>query len=359
MNLLGAMLWTLLSYPYCPFDWMPMFPGEKCVGWWQKSKIYTQENFIGIVSPPNFEQDRILPKEQAVVDLCKANRDKGDQTWIYTLLSKVHSPNLRIKRALELEGFKVGILRGEDASPREREAYINKVGPTVDVMISHPVLVATGMELFNNSGRKYNFNHLIFYQTGYDLFAMRQAERRGWRIGQEKDCTVTYMYYEQTMQATAMQLMSRKMMAALQLEEGTVSEEGLAAMCGSSDSDQMALLNAISDSIDSADIERKWSKSVGGTGKKKLKKVAAEEDCIVDVDVLDDDRSYVNADEIDFEENDEESEDASEFEAEQAVALDDVPDQLIEESEIDLDEDDLTEMFANLHNKTESDDLDW
>ena len=225
----------------------------------------------------------ILPKEKAFVDLCTNHANKNEHTWIYTLLTKKHSPTSRLEDALTRAGLRVGVLRQEDADPREREAYIDKIGGTVDVMISHPQLVATGLDLFNHQ-RGYNFNNLAFYQTGYDLFAIRQASRRGWRMGQDRDCTVTYAYYTGTMQATAMLLMSRKMLAALQLEEGSISEEGLASM-GKGGSDQVALINAISNAVDPKDIERNWGKSRGGTGKLVVKpkseskpKVYIEED---------------------------------------------------------------------------------
>ena len=226
MKLLGTMLWTLLSYPDMPFGWEPMFPGEHGVGWWRKPKVYTPENFVGVCTPNNFDPDIVLPKERAFVDLCTNHANNNEQTWIYTLLTKKHSPMERLEQALSNAGLRVGILRDTDASPREREEYINKVGRSVDVMISHPGLVATGLDLFNYTRGNHNFNNLAFFQTGYDLFTVRQAARRAWRIGQERDCTVTYAYYRDTMQATAMLLMSRKMLAALQLEEGSDQRRG-------------------------------------------------------------------------------------------------------------------------------------
>jgi hypothetical protein len=68
MKLLGSMLWTLLSYPDCPFDWAPRFQGDEAVGWWRQSKVYTQDNYVGVATPRNFEPDRGLPKEQACLD---------------------------------------------------------------------------------------------------------------------------------------------------------------------------------------------------------------------------------------------------------------------------------------------------
>ena len=72
------------------------------------------------------------------------------------------------------------------------------------------------------------------------------------------DCFVYYQYYADTMQHRAMELTSRKLEAALQLE-GSFSENGLAALSTDS-SAQTALCKSLSERIDSDDIQRKWPK---------------------------------------------------------------------------------------------------
>src|SRR5512144_1494165 len=95
---------------------------------------------------------------------------------------------------------------------------------------------------------------------------MRQAARRAWRIGQPLDCRVYYLYYKDTMQQKAMQLMSRKM-AASQALEGEFSEDGLAAMAGE-DNMQMALAKQLSQRISEADMQRNWGKVTSSSKKK-------------------------------------------------------------------------------------------
>ena len=74
------------------------------------------------------------------------------------------------------------------------------------------------------------FTTLIFYSMGYNLFTLRQASRRSWRINQTAPRVEVYMlYYADTMQAKAMKLMASKL-AVAGIIEGTFSEEGLAAM---------------------------------------------------------------------------------------------------------------------------------
>jgi hypothetical protein len=90
------------------------------------------------------------------------------------------------------------------------------------------------------------------------------SSRRTWRIGQTKDCRVYYLHYARTMQHRAMQLMARKMTAAM-APDGELSAEGLTAMADD-ESAAMALARSISNAIDTADIQRNWAK-VGSTRK--------------------------------------------------------------------------------------------
>ena len=93
----------------------------------------------------------------------------------------------------------------------------------LQVLITNPRCVETGLDL--NA-----FTTIIFYSMGYNLFTLRQASRRSWRINQTAPKVEVYMlYYADTMQAKAMKLMASKL-AVAGIIEGTFSEEGLAAM---------------------------------------------------------------------------------------------------------------------------------
>jgi hypothetical protein len=53
-------------------------------------------------------------------------------------------------------------------------------------------LVKTGLDLFSKKQGGHNYPTIVFYETGHNLFTMRQAARRAWRIGQPCDCRVYY-----------------------------------------------------------------------------------------------------------------------------------------------------------------------
>lgn len=95
-------------------------------------------------------------------------------------------------------------------------------------LICNPNLIKTGLDLIE-------FPTLIFFQTGYSIFTLRQASRRSWRIGQDKPVKVYYLAYSGTMQETALALMAAKMETALAVE-GDLTDKGLAALADSGSS---------------------------------------------------------------------------------------------------------------------------
>ena len=112
--------------------------------------------------------------------------------------------------------------------PDEREAWVEKnLESGMQVIICNPSLVETGLDLLE-------FTSIVFYQMGYNLFTMRQASRRSWRLSQNRDIKVYFMYYKNTIQEKAISLMATKLQASMALE-GKFSEEGLRAMSNNED----------------------------------------------------------------------------------------------------------------------------
>jgi len=287
MKLLGSFLWTGLDYPDKPFGWghdpdylkaikAAQAEGQEVklghtIGFWDKPGDRSINNFVGVVTPKDCPEDRVYPKEERLIDICLKQKEDGRQTWVYVQMTGKRNIQPRLKALLERAGLKVGVLRSDDVAPIEREEWIVKHGRNYDVMISHPQLVSTGLDLFSKKQGGHNYSTLVFYETGYNLFTMRQAARRAWRIGQPLDCRVYYLYYKETMQHKAMTLMSKKM-AAAQALEGEFSEDGLAAMAGE-DNLQMALAKNLSERIDDSDMQRSWGKVKSGP--KKVKRPTA------------------------------------------------------------------------------------
>lgn len=96
----------------------------------------------------------------------------------------------------------------------------------MQVCITHPRLVCLGLDLWAFPD--------IFYETGYPLYTLRQADRQSWRIGQLQDVAVKYFAYAKTAQEICLRWMGKKLLVALAME-GKFSAEGLQAVAEDDD----------------------------------------------------------------------------------------------------------------------------
>jgi SNF2 family DNA or RNA helicase len=240
---LGAFLQTLLAYPDHPYGW-------KDVGY------YEEDTFIPVATPSNFHPNKLRPKEEELLKIIDKEVGEGRQVWVYTTMTGEKDVADRLQRLITKRGYRCEVLRST-VELKKREDWIAKHGPKNQVIISHPKLVETGLDLFDKYGG-HNFSTLTFYQTGYNLFTLRQASRRSWRIGQKLPCRCYYLYYAATMQARAMSLMGKKLSAAHAIE-GKFSSDGLVALSGD-DGVEMALAKSLADQIDEGCPTRAWVK---------------------------------------------------------------------------------------------------
>jgi len=141
---------------------------------------------------------------------------------VYAVYTRKRDVTRRLESILTREGIRVAVLTS-DVPPEKREAWFaQKVREGVQVTISHPKIIETGMDLLSHSS-------LIFFESGYSLHTLRQASRRSWRIGQRQPVRVFYLHYEETMQSSCLRLMGRKLLVSLAME-GKFSREGLQSL---------------------------------------------------------------------------------------------------------------------------------
>ncbi|MEA2100112.1 MAG: hypothetical protein U9P72_08280 [Campylobacterota bacterium] len=138
----------------------------------------------------------------------------------------------------------------------KRKEWISK-NPS-DVLICNPELVKTGLTLLS-------FVTIIFYEATYNVFTLKQASRRSWRIGQREDIKVIFMAYKNTPQHKALELIGAKIGAANSLEGKFSGEDDLSSMGEDDDNIQLALAKSIlsKESI-SNDIKMTSIKNFGG-----------------------------------------------------------------------------------------------
>jgi hypothetical protein len=146
---------------------------------------------------------------------------------VYCVYTNTRDITARLKDILTRNGIRAEILRSQ-VKPELREEWLrDKVDQDIQVIIGNPILVQTGLDLLD-------FPTIIFYQTGYSIFTLRQASRRSWRIGQDKPVRIHYLHYQGTMQERALELVGKKLSASLAIE-GKLSADGLASLSSGED----------------------------------------------------------------------------------------------------------------------------
>lgn len=152
----------------------------------------------------------------------KAELACGRRCQIYAVYTQKRDVTRRLERILFDAGIRVALLT-TDVPPESREAwYGRQLRNGVQAVICHPKLVQTGLDLIE-------FPTILFYETGYSTYVLRQASRRSWRIGQRLPVKVKFLHYSETMQERCLRLMGKKLLVSLAME-GKFSSEGLQAI---------------------------------------------------------------------------------------------------------------------------------
>ena len=183
---------------------------------------------------PPLSEERLYPKEKSLLDLVAAERMAGRRVLVYVTHTGTRDITGRMDEILTRHGFRVAVMKADAVAPEKREAWVaDRVKQGIDVMVCHPRLVQTGLDLID-------FPTLVWFETDYSVYVSRQASRRSWRIGQTRPVKVVYMSYRNTLQADALKLVAKKLQSSLAVE-GELPEDGLAAYGDDGDDMMMAL----------------------------------------------------------------------------------------------------------------------
>ena len=206
-RLLATYLQTLLAYP------------DGCT---RGETVFDPRSGDIIVAVPPLSEGKLYPKEKALVDLVAAERLAGRRVLVYVTHTGTRDITRRMDDILTRHGFRVAVMKADAVAPDKREAWVaEKVKQGIDVLVCHPRLVQTGLDLID-------FPTIVWDEVDYSTYVMRQASRRSWRIGQTRPVKVVFMSYRNTLQADALKLVAQKLQSSLAVE-GELPEDGLAA----------------------------------------------------------------------------------------------------------------------------------
>lgn len=212
-KVLSAYLGLLTVYPDQPYNQKPVV------------HPITGDELVVPADVSSFNE--LHEKDRSVLDVVERKTAEGGRVLIYTSWTRIDSQQ-KLSKLLEDNGYRVATLKS-GIPPNKREEWVEKqVKDGIQVLITNPSLVETGLDLND-------FTTLYYYNIAYNLFTLRQSSRRSWRINQKAPKVEVYFsYYEGTMQHRAIRLMASKL-AVAGIIEGNFSDEGLAAMSDCAD----------------------------------------------------------------------------------------------------------------------------
>jgi hypothetical protein len=214
-SVMSVALNALLLYPDRPFRLGSLY------GWEYDPETQRRERFL-IAETLDLDERLVYAKERRVLEEVKAELARGRRCQIYAVYTQKRDVTRRLERILSNDGIRVAVLTTE-VPPESREGwYDRQLRGGVQAIICHPKLVQTGLDLID-------FPTILFYETGYSIYVLRQASRRSWRIGQRLPVKVKFLHYAETMQESCLRLMGKKLLVSLAME-GKFSSEGLQAI---------------------------------------------------------------------------------------------------------------------------------
>ena len=211
-SVLSTMLNTLLAYPDHPYGFGTLYGTEF------DAEFKRKVQFV-IADPAELGEDQSYSKERTLIEEIRKELSEGRRCQVFAVYTHKHDVTARLERILRNEGIRTAVLRASVDTSKRETWYARQVKDGVQVVICHPKLVETGLDLLD-------FPTIIFYESGYSLHTLRQASRRSWRIGQRRPVRVKFLCYEGTMQTSCLRLMGKKLLVALTME-GKFAGEGL------------------------------------------------------------------------------------------------------------------------------------
>ena len=152
-RLLATYLQTLLAYP------------DGCT---RGETVFDPRSGDVIVQVPPLSEERLYPKEKALIDMVAAERMEGRRVLVYATHTGTRDITERMDDMLTRHGFRVAVMKADAVAPERREAWVaDRVKQGIDVMICHPRLVQTGLDLID-------FPTLIWDETEFSVFQSTQ-----------------------------------------------------------------------------------------------------------------------------------------------------------------------------------------
>ncbi len=171
-------------------------------GYWENDEDGERLRFHTVLQLPILKATKRLPKEARLLDIIREQKVRGRKTVILLEQTQKRPLARRLAKLLNEAGFRAVVLDTARVKASEREAWIEKNAPGMDVLIAHPKSVETGLDLVM-------FQTVVVYEATYNIITLLQALRRVHRLGQTRPVEVHILQYDQTMEPPAWQVIHR------------------------------------------------------------------------------------------------------------------------------------------------------
>lgn len=213
--------------------------------WAFADKEDVEKTKIKSMKPALTADDHLLPKERWLINFLGEQKALGNKVLVYLRQTGTRDIQPRLEEIIKDANLRPLILNAS-INARKREQWIDDRVAGIDVLITNPKLVETGLDLIK-------FNVVVFYEIEYSLYTLWQALRRVWRLGQTKPVLAVFSYYKNSMEEIAIKLIGAKMKAGQTLYGDNVS--GAIVEQNSEDLLMEMARNAINGSSDLPDLQ--------------------------------------------------------------------------------------------------------
>ncbi|MGZ8250018.1 MAG: hypothetical protein ACXWUF_18505, partial [Methylomagnum sp.] len=148
-SLMGVVLNALLAWPDCAFR-------DEVVKHPRNGSLLA---YVGRL----FDDMEPAPKERELIRICREQKARGRKVLVYTIYTGTRDNASRLRNLLQAEQFKAAVLRASVDTAKREEWILDQVDRGVDVLITNPELVKTGLDLLD-------FPAIVYVQSGYNVY---------------------------------------------------------------------------------------------------------------------------------------------------------------------------------------------
>jgi len=191
-----------------------------------------------VLDLPYVDTSTPLPKEAKLIEIAQAERARNRKIVLLIEQTTTRPLPQRLVPLLKQHGIRATYLDTSRVQASNREEWIEKQAHQMDVLITHPKAVETGLDLLS-------FQTVVVYEAIYKVISLAQAIARVWRLRQRRAVKVISLIYEGNLESYAWPVIARKISWAKSVY-GNFVQSGL----GDAGMDEnLDLLSALKDAI--------------------------------------------------------------------------------------------------------------